>query len=345
MLFSRDCRILLLGGALLLAMAAPSVAATGEEVRFASEPGTVLAATLERPRGSGAEALPAALIAAGTGPWVRGGFEKLRARLLASGIAVLQYDKRGQGQSTGAFVDTLPAMEQDVAAAIGFLRTRRDIDPERIALIGMSQGAVAAPAVASRDPAVAAVVLLSGPVGPRGALFLDILRANLAAGGKRAEEIERVAAAIDAWMDARSRNGNAAEIAERRAAAVRAFGGIGLADGAVAVLDNPVVLSMYEAAPDRALAGIAAPVLAVYGSKDTIIAPGASVAAATAALEGNADALVVAVPGATHELAPAAPVAKKAAGTGGDQMVPGVASLVASWLAERLTRNAKGRID
>ena len=106
-----------------------SESAPGEEVRFESDPGVMLAGTLETPRASGPGPFPVAVIIAGTGPWTRAGFVNIRARLLAGGIATLVYDKRGQGRSTGEFIDTIAAMARDVAAAVAFLRTRRDIDP------------------------------------------------------------------------------------------------------------------------------------------------------------------------------------------------------------------------
>ena len=171
-------------------------ASIGEEVRFPSDPGTMLAGTLEKPRGVGR--FPVVVIVSGTGPWVRGGWVNIRARLLGSGIAMLMYDKRGQGASTGAFVDTIPAMERDVAAAVAFLRTRADVDGRRIALMGASQGAVAAPLVAARDPAVAAVVMLVGSVGPRGELGLGILRGHLKRAGKPPAQIERATAGVAA---------------------------------------------------------------------------------------------------------------------------------------------------
>ena len=295
----------------------------------------MLAGTLERPTSSGSRRLPAVVIVAGTGPWTRGGFEKIRARPLNGGVAVLQYDKRGIGKSTGIFVDTLPVMVRDVTASVQFLRARPDIDPVHIALIGHSQGGVAVPTVAFRDPLVAAVVVLSGPIGVRGELFLGILRANLRSGGKSQVDTDRVATAVGEWMEARSRSAEPAKIVQTRTAAIAAFTSVGLSDGALAVLDNPVVLSMYEAAPSDALARVRVPVLAIFGSKDDVIAPDLSVAAATTALAANPDALVVSVPGARHELAPAVeePAAAKAEG---DHMVPAVVDLVDHWLTKRL---------
>jgi pimeloyl-ACP methyl ester carboxylesterase len=311
----------------------------GEEVRFPSDPGTMLAGTLETPRGFGAGHSPVVILISGTGPWTRGGWINIRSRLLASGIAVFQYDKRGQGRSTGAFIDTIPAMERDVAAAIAFLRTRRDIDPRRIALVGISQGAVAAPLVASRDPAIAAVVMLSGPVGPRGELFLSILRSHLRNAGKVPADVERVAGAVGSWMEGRSRRTGAADIRRLRQAAVAAFAGAGFlrpqAEGFVSTLEDDVVLSMYEAAPDRALAAVRAPILAIYGSRDDVIAPDLSFAAATAALGDHPDALVVAVPGMTHELQRAA-AAPAGSAPVEDSTMPVVTEIVGGWLAKRL---------
>jgi pimeloyl-ACP methyl ester carboxylesterase len=330
--------------ALVLCVSGPAVfaqarieSAPGEEVRFESDPGIMLAGTLETPREFGAGPFPVAVIIAGTGPWTRAGFVNIRARLLASGIATLAYDKRGQGRSTGEFIDTIPAMERDVAAAVAFLRTRRDIDRGRIALVGMSQGAVAAPFVASRDRAIAAVVMLSGPVGPRGELFLNILRSHLRGNGKDPGQVERVAAAVAAWMEARSGSAEPAGVGRLREAAVAAFAEVGFpaaqAQQFVATLDNPVVLSMFDAAPDRVLAAVRAPVLAIYGSQDTILAP-ELVPAAVAALNDNPDALVVTIPGMTHELQRAAPM--PSGGPVADSTMPIVTELVGAWLAQRL---------
>src|SRR5262249_1233234 len=48
-------------------------------------------------------------------------------------------------------------------AALRFLRTRKDIDPRRLALVGHSYGGEIAPMVALEEPALAAVVLMAGP--------------------------------------------------------------------------------------------------------------------------------------------------------------------------------------
>jgi hypothetical protein len=89
----------------------------------------------------------------GSGPQDRDGYASIIAvmadALAAEGRAVLAYDKRGSGGSSGdgdrAGFDVLAA---DAAAAMQFLRSRNDIDPTRIGLAGSSQaGWVAARAI------------------------------------------------------------------------------------------------------------------------------------------------------------------------------------------------------
>jgi pimeloyl-ACP methyl ester carboxylesterase len=116
---------------------------------------------------------------------------------------------------------------------------------------------------------------------------------------------------------------------------------MGLDGGALDVLDNPVVLSMYEVAPDRALRAVRAPVLAIYGTRDDVIAPDLSYAAALAALADNPDALVVAVPGMTHELTRAASPPGQAAPE--DGTMPVVTDTVGAWLSRRLGTAPPGR--
>lgn len=317
-----------------------------EEVRYPSDPGTVIAGTLEKPPSADDRPLPVVVIISGTGPWTRGGWEKMRASLHAMGLATLVYDKRGLGQSTGTFVDTIPVMQRDVAASVAFLRTRKDIDHQGIALMGLSQGAVAAPLVAAADPAIAAVVILSGPVGPRGELFLGILRSHLKNAGKTSVQIDQVVAAVSAWMDARSRAADASETANLRKAAIDGFAAVGFpqdqAENFVTALDDDVVLSMFDVAPDRALEKLRMPTLAIYGSKDDVIAPYLSLEAATTALQGNPDALVVAVPDMTHELQRSTPAMNTAAAPE-DGTMPVVTELVGNWLAKRLVASPRVR--
>jgi len=93
-----------------------------------------------------------------------GHFLVLADHLTRKGIAVLRYDKRGIGKSTGsADKATTLDLAADAQAAMAYLKTRKEIDPAKIALIGHSEGAMIAPLIASQTKDVAWVVLLAAP--------------------------------------------------------------------------------------------------------------------------------------------------------------------------------------
>ena len=81
------------------------------------------------------------------------------ARLLARhGYGVLLYDSRGRGESEGSPNAFGWDWEKDVAGAIGFLRERPDVDPERIGALGLSTGANVLIEVAAERKDLKAVV-------------------------------------------------------------------------------------------------------------------------------------------------------------------------------------------
>lgn len=93
-------------------------------------------------------------------------FRQIAERLASRGIAVLRVDDRGVGASTG--LETLNTattfdFADDVRAQVAYLRSRPEIDPERIAIIGHSEGGAIGPLVASTDGRLAAVVIMAGP--------------------------------------------------------------------------------------------------------------------------------------------------------------------------------------
>ena len=96
--------------------------------------------------------------AAGTEWFYNGDF------FVANGFAVLAYDKRGSGRSTGTFTFDFQQLADDVVAAVGFLVSQPEIDPGRIGLSGYSQGAWVAPLAASRSDNIRFVVVNYGMV-------------------------------------------------------------------------------------------------------------------------------------------------------------------------------------
>jgi uncharacterized protein len=130
-----------------------------EAVRFAS--GKVnLAGTLVLPEAPGVH--PAVVLFHGSGAQTR---DLFTARWFASeGVAALAYDKRGVGESTGDF-RAIPFMElcDDGLTAIGYLKSRKEINTKQIGVWGLSQGGWLGPLAASRSGEVAFVIAVSGP--------------------------------------------------------------------------------------------------------------------------------------------------------------------------------------
>ena len=151
-----------------------------DEVSFRNEAADVtLAGTLTLPRAAGP--FPAALLIAGSGPYDRDEsianhkpFLVLSDYLTRKGIAVLRYDKRGAGKSTGsADRATTLDLASDAQAAISFLRTRKEIDASRLGLIGHSEGAIIAPYIAAHSKELPWLVLLAAPATKGQDTFLN----------------------------------------------------------------------------------------------------------------------------------------------------------------------------
>jgi dipeptidyl aminopeptidase/acylaminoacyl peptidase len=172
------------------------------------------AGTLTIPSESDRRPFPAVILIAGSGPQERDSrlpglpgyqpFREIADALGRRGIAVLRFDERGVGTSTGDFsAATSEDLADDVRAALAFLRARSDIDGSRIGLAGHSEGGLIAPMVAAADPAVAAVVSLAGP-SRTGREILDYqLRRRITAdsalsAAERAAALDKIPAQLDA---------------------------------------------------------------------------------------------------------------------------------------------------
>ena len=141
-----------------------------EEVQFQNPTAQIsLSGTLTTPEGEKAHG--AAILISGSGPQDRDEaimghkpFLVLADHLTRAGIAVLRYDERGVGESTGQYAGATSAdFASDAEAAMEFLKSRSDIPRNRIGLIGHSEGGLVAPMIAARRNDVAFVVMLAGP--------------------------------------------------------------------------------------------------------------------------------------------------------------------------------------
>lgn len=143
------------------------------DVHFAGgQPGVNLAGVLTLPVTD--EPVPAVILLAGSGRTDRDEtFLDHKPMLVWSdaltraGFAVLRYDKRGVGESTGDFRSASPLdFKADAQAALAFLAGRPEIDGRRMAVVGHSEGGTVAALMAADPQAPAAVVSLAGMIAP-----------------------------------------------------------------------------------------------------------------------------------------------------------------------------------
>jgi pimeloyl-ACP methyl ester carboxylesterase len=143
-------------------------AGTAKQAPFRSEDLTIpagdhqLAGTLYLPQ-SGLPA-PAVAFVHGAGPAVRSDrYHELARHFARKGVAALIYDKRGCGASTGDWTRAgMHDLAEDALVCVQVLRAREDINPNRVGLWGLSQGASIIPIAAGRSPDVAFVIAVGG---------------------------------------------------------------------------------------------------------------------------------------------------------------------------------------
>ena len=142
-----------------------------EEVKFKNveEEGVELAGTLTLPEKG--KTLATLVLISGSGPQDRDEtifdhkpFWVIADYFTRRGYAVLRYDDRGIGKSTGTFPTATTAdFAEDTKAAVNYLQSREDLDPNRIILVGHSEGGMIAQMVAAEREDIAMVVSLAGP--------------------------------------------------------------------------------------------------------------------------------------------------------------------------------------
>ena len=270
------------------------------QVTFQSA-GARLAGTLTFPPGPGP--FPAVILIAGSGRHTRDDrlfdhqpFLVLADALTRRGIAVLRYDKRGSGESFGDYdAATTQDFAADVEAAAAFLRSRPDIDPAKVGLLGHSEGGLIAPMVAAEDPRIAVLVLLAPPAAPGEAVLLEQHRLIRLARGQSPATARSSGRAQRQLYDLVLSGADAGQI---RAAGT---GPAGLDPGDAALLEALPWMRFFLAYdPAPALKTLRIPVLAMIGSKDLQVPPAQNLPPLKAALADDPRAVVIEEPGLNH---------------------------------------------
>ena len=256
-----------------------------EEVTFSNKAaGVTLAGTLSLPKGPGPFA--AALLIAGSGPQDRDEFlANHRPFLVVSdfltrkGIAVLRYDKRGIGKSTGSWEKaTTVELTSDAESAIAYLKSRKDIDPTRIGLIGHSEGAMIAPTIAARSQNIPWIVLLAAPATKGEETLLNQSEMIARAGGLNEEQVATSLSFDKRAYDLVRKEADSIVLTEKLRGLVKESGLDSTLPPAaiepqIQMMASPWFRYFLDYDPLPNLQKITCPTLALYGEKDLQVPP------------------------------------------------------------------------
>lgn len=154
----------------------------GDEAVIIPAAGFNLGATVTKPASvAGGTRLPAVILLGTSEIGDRDGamdgvpiIGQLAGALAEAGFVAVRYDQRGHGQSGGrAESATMRDLAEDARAVVRWLADRRDIDRDRIAVVGYGDGAWLALLAASRERRIAAVVTIAAASVPGAELVLE----------------------------------------------------------------------------------------------------------------------------------------------------------------------------
>ncbi|SFU72253.1 alpha/beta hydrolase family protein [Pseudoduganella namucuonensis] len=283
-----------------------------QDVTFSNaKAGVALAGTFSVPPGAGP--FPAVVLVHGSGRHKRDVdiyghkiFAVWADHLTRQGIAVLRYDKRGSGASSGdANVATTLDYTSDAEAAVALLRTRPEVDQRRLGIVGHSEGGIIAPLAASRDPSLGFIVLLAGPAVKGDKLLVEQAALINRAGGMSEAEIAKDSRLKRAVFAALATPGSGEETKARARAVF---------DSAVATKDiapdearaqlevfaSPWFRTALAYDPAPVLRLVKQPVLAINGALDLQVPPAMNLEAIRASLPANQANELVEIPELNH---------------------------------------------
>ncbi len=292
-----------------------------EDVSFFNATDSVtLAGTLTLPSAQGK--FPVVVLISGSGPQDRNEellghkpFLLLADHLTRNGIAVLRYDDRGVAKSKGKFSSATSAdFAKDVLAAVSYLKTRKEIDPKKIGLIGHSEGGLIAPMVAAQSKDIAYLVLLAGPGVPGKDVILlqeQLISKSL---GTSAADMKASGDLMKQLLDILTTGKDSAAVNKEFKTAIshayqnlpdstkKKFGSESVFISQYAALNEPWMKYFLVYDPSTSLKKIKIPLLALNGSLDLQVSPAQNLPAIKQSLDKarNKKYKIKELPGLNH---------------------------------------------
>ena len=268
--------------------------------------------------------------------------------LTRQGIAVLRVDDRGVGGSTGdPSTATTDDFTGDALAGVAFLKTRKEIDPRRIGLIGHSEGGMIAPQAASRSEDVAFIVMMAG-TGVTGEEILYRQGELIAAAmGTESTEIEsgqdssrQIYKILREEPDRSKAETQVREILAELVAQspdVSQEAAKGQIEVQLEMILSPWFRYFLTYDPRIALTKVHCPVLAINGEKDLQVDPKQNLPPIEAALKegGNTNVTIKEFPGLNHLFQHCQTGAPSEYGKIEETFAPEALKLIADWINEQ----------
>lgn len=308
-----------------------------EDVLFSSG-GIQLAGTLISPATGGPH--PALILVHGSGAENREFILPFARFLVRRGMAVLSYDKRGVGRSTGDWnTASFDDRAGDVTAAFEYLKTRRDIDRTQIGLLGVSQAGWIMPLAAIRAQDMAFLISISGAGISAAETTIDQAQNEMTARGMRPQVVEQIVGLMRLqYQFARTGQGWDEYAAARRSLAARMGGPP--PDTFPGTPDAPYwqfIRRSYFYDPGPTLRQLKVPTLALFGELDNNIVAVRNKSAWEEALKssGNRDYTLQILPKANHYQWEAK-IGSNAEMASLQRFVPVYFTTIQEWLAKRI---------
>ena len=322
-----------------------------EDVTFVNEAdGVELAGTLTLPDSERPH--PAVALITGSGPQDRDEtvaghrpFLVLADHLTRQGIAVLRYDDRGFGESTGDFAQaTSEDFARDALAATAYLKTRPEIDAGKIGLLGHSEGGLIAPIAATQSADVAFLVLLAPPgvtgeeiLYAQGALIAKAEGTSDSTVQNNQVQQERLFAALRQTTDSAQAATDVRRVLEESGLPADAV------EAQTQQITSPWFRYFLTHDPAPVLAQVEVPVLALFGENDLQVPAETNRAAVEAALEsgGNAAYTAKVLPGLNHLFQTSETGAVSQYSQIEETMAVAVLEKVAGWIQEQTEESGR----
>jgi alpha-beta hydrolase superfamily lysophospholipase len=285
-------------------------------------------------------------------------FKIIADHLVKNGYAVLRFDDRGIGGSTGNLANVSEDdFVNDVKASIDLVKDRKDINSEKIGLLGHSEGGVVASLAAAKLKNIAFIVLVAS-TGDNGSAIIKeqtrkILKINGMSDSTIEAEIRKTTKVHNIVINDKGWDEYRKELKEQFSKKVEdsknpQYSSVenknilidNLVESQIQGLKSKWMKSFLTTNPAAALKTVTCPILAIFGEKDSQVDAKNNSVKIKAALDKAKNKMV------TIKIFPQANHLFQSAKTGAPaeyynlkkEFVPGFLDLISGWLLENIKK-------